>query len=126
MEALRTTSIILYTMLRGRQRFIPAVCFLHVFMNLLDNRMYLVYTLCKGYDFNVVSVANSSLDLGVYYNYTISRGRDIVSSLSLVTQAYLTLLPNPQLSFDFRAYCLFPSAEALAGLSLAFPTRELV
>jgi hypothetical protein len=54
------------------------------------------------YVFDEVSVDNSVLDFGVYYNYTISRGRDIVGAMSLITQAFASLLPSPQIVANFR------------------------
>lgn len=53
------------------------------------------------YVFEEVSVDNSVLDFGVYYNYTISRGRDIVGAISLITQAFTSLLPSPRILATF-------------------------
>jgi hypothetical protein len=51
--------------------------------------------------FDEVSVDNSVLDFGVYYNYTISYGRDIVGAMSLITQAFASLLPSPRIVANF-------------------------
>lgn len=53
------------------------------------------------YVFDEVSVDNSVLDFGVYYNYTISYGRDIVGAMSLITQAFASLLPSPRIVANF-------------------------
>jgi hypothetical protein len=58
--------------------------------------------------FEEVSVTDSVLDFGVYYNYTISRGRDIVGSMSLITQAFATFLPSPKIVFNFRTASCSP------------------
>ncbi len=54
--------------------------------------------------FDEVSVDNSVLDFGVYYNYTISYGRDIVGAMSLITQAFASLLPSPRIVANFGTY----------------------
>jgi len=57
-----------------------------------------------GYVFNEISVNNSVLNFGVYYNYTLTLGRDIVGAMSLITQAFSEFIPSPRIKYYFSSH----------------------
>jgi hypothetical protein len=82
--------------------------------------------------FEEVSVADSVLNFGVYYNYSITNGRDIVSAMSLVTEAFATFLPSPRIVADFctsasHALCVvcFVMLDVLMRLVMPVGVRKL-